>query len=143
MRWCQRRVPTAVKHSESATGRSCCSHNSAWNQPNNTLPLRPALHTLTSSFPAATSKHTGATTPADNKTLGLGPRLAQNGQGLDSGLVPPPSCLHIQVFERCRFSVLTTQEFHSSTTLINYVAYFTPLFPPQWIPQSFPMYWKT
>lgn len=69
-------------------------------------------------------------------------RLAQNGQGLDSGL-PPPSCLHIQVFERRRFSVLTTQEFHSSTTLINYVAYFTPLFPPQRIPQSFPMYWKT
>lgn len=57
------------------------------------------------------------------------------------------SCLHILVFERCRFNVLTTKEFHSSTytTLINYVdfAYFTPLFPPQRITQSFPVYWKT
>lgn len=62
-------------------------------------------------------------------------------------ILPPPSlsCLHILVFERCRFNVLTTQEFLSSTytTLINCVAYFTPLFPPQRIPQSFPMYRKT
>lgn len=126
--------------------------------------LWPGLHTLTISFPAATFKHTRATTPADNtEDCGSGPgwpkieaqiqiySFSDNTKyrGLILDWFPPlsRSCLHILVFERRRFSALTTQEFHSSTytTLINYVdfAYFTPLFPPQRITQSFLMYWKT